>query len=208
MIINNFSKIKPLLRFDENSNHDNFYRFCLMIRDKDGKNAFLNKQRKEYIVKDWYIESLESLENHEQEMKYLTNLVKGRLYFSCDMKSLKKCLIELHSRSSDKLIQHLENPMFGTSRMLTKILPSICQVAGTTAKNGKMVMFDVDTKDLKTLRDLKESLGKFYLETLDSKNGYHVLAERKFDTNKFKVPENVTLCLNSLALAYMNIEDI
>lgn len=44
-------------------------------------------------------------------------------------------------------------------------------------------MFDVDTKDVNVLNVVKKLCGEFYLETFETKNGYHVVADKKFDAN-------------------------
>lgn len=44
-------------------------------------------------------------------------------------------------------------------------------------------MFDVDTKNEDVLKAVKELCGEYYLETFETKNGYHVVANKKFDAN-------------------------
>lgn len=206
-IVDNLEKIKDILKFDKNDKPDNFYKFTLMIRDKDNQNhPFLNKYRKEYIVKDWLIESKEMYERHIEEFRFLTDLIKGRLYFTAEMKSLEKSLDLLSHEVLNRTKEHYKNPMQGTARMLPKLLSSITSRVESSARNGRMVLFDVDTKDINVVNELKEKLGPAYIECLDSKNGYHVLADRTFDTNKFQTPENVTLVVNGLVLAYANLE--
>ena len=207
LVVDNLEKIKGILKFDKNDRPDNFYKFTLMIRDKDCQNhPFLNKYRKEYIVKDWLIESQEMYERHIDEFRFLTNLIKGRLYFTSEMKSLEKSLDLLSHEVLNRAKEHYKNPMQGSARMLPKLLSSITSRVESSARNGRMVLFDVDTKDIEVVEELKEKLGKAYIECLDSKNGYHVLAERTFDTRKFELPRDTTLVVNGLVLAYANLE--
>lgn len=207
MIIDNFDKIRSVMRFDKNDRHDNFYKFTLLIRDKDGENPFLNRQRKEYIVKEWFIESVEQFDRHIEEFKYITDLIHGRLYMTCEMKSVEKCLKTLVEDTLNRLYEHIKNPMQGTARMLPKLIASVSQKTASSARHGKLVMFDVDTKDWEVVEELKSELGSFYLDALPTKNGYHVLAERKFDTKKFELPRDTTLCTGSFCLAYLNLKD-
>lgn len=169
LVVDNLEKIKGILKFDKNDRPDNFYKFTLMIRDKDCQNhPFLNKYRKEYIVKDWLIESQEMYERHIDEFRFLTNLIKGRLYFTSEMKSLEKSLDLLSHEVLNRAREHYKNPMQGSARMLPKLLSSITSRVESSARNGRMVLFDVDTKDIEVVEELKEKLGKAYIECLDS----------------------------------------
>ena len=68
-------------------------------------------------------------------------------------------------------------------------------------------MFDVDTKDENVLKYVQEQVcGEHYLETFETKNGYHVLANKKFNANvgmDENVAKYVEVKSNALVLVAM-----
>lgn len=119
-------------------------------------------------------------------MKTVVEMFKCRLYMTLDRKSTMKTLIAARDVINRQLDSYLgvKEPQVSV-KMFNKLVPSVTQLAESSDRKCKRWMFDVDTKDVNVLNVVKKLCGEFYLETFETKNGYHVVADKKFDATGY-----------------------
>ena len=204
LAIDNTDKLKKIMKFKPGC----YYKFVALIRQKDWKNLetnqvdtedFINwtncrskplltcKDKKEIFVKDWYIDSQEMLDKTLPDMLTVTEMFCCRLYMCTDRKSTAKTLIQIRDNTNKYLDQLLENPKnVCSARSIRRIAASASNVSESSDKDDRRWMFDVDTKDESVVRFIKKHICKeFYIDTLKTKNGYHILAKKQFRTDLF-----------------------
>lgn len=185
MLVDNTSKLKKVMVFNPQKS---YYKFVALIRakdyrDGDEKPVLTNTEKQEVFVRQWLVDSEEALDKCLPDMLAVTEMFKCRLYMTTDRKSTVKTM--MYARN--KLIECLDHFVMSENasvsvRMLNKLIPSASQVS-ESSDGEKRWMFDVDTKDENVLNVIKKLCGEDYLETFETKNGYHVVADKKFDAN-------------------------
>ena len=185
MLIDNFDKLDKLLEFKPNT----YYKFVALIRTKDLKEnpslLKLHKDKREIFLKQWFVDSQETLDNYKNDMLVYLELFKCRLYVTSERKSIIKTLQVLRDKVDKQLDQFLysNNPPVSV-RALNKMIASASSLEDSTDSNSKMWFFDVDVKDDMLLSEVEKYCGEHHLVTLNTKHGYHVIARRKFDAYK------------------------
>ncbi len=180
MLIDNTHKLKDFLVFEPNT----FYKFVVLLREKDGKTILTTYDKKEIIVKQWLVDSQEKLDEMLPDMLSITRMFNGRLYVTADRKDVAKTLFQMASRTNE----YIKQMFFGNRteisvKQLNKILSSATSMAETSS-NKKLWLFDVDTKSIAVKEYLETLCGEYYLTTLETKNGYHVLAKKEFNARE------------------------
>ena len=185
MIVDNTSKLKDILVFKPNT----YYKFVVLLREKDGKTLLKSYNKKELIVRQWLVDSQEKLDEMLPDMITFAKLFGGRLYVTTDRKSVYKTLFYMQD-----MINAYIKQMFCGSRteisvkQLNKLLASASSSSECT-DGDRYFLFDVDTKDKYVVDNIIKLLKNHYVSTYDTPNGYHILAKRDFDINKL-IKEN------------------
>jgi hypothetical protein len=185
LIVDNFDKVKNVVQWKP---EQTYYKFVALIRAKDYKDGefpvFLDKEKQECFVRQWLVDNEEYFERVKEDMKTVVEMFKCRLYMTLDRKSTMKTLIAARDVINRQLDSYLgvKEPQVSV-KMFNKLVPSVTQLAESSDRDGRRWMFDVDTKDVNVLNVVKKLCGEFYLETFETKNGYHVVADKKFDAN-------------------------
>lgn len=184
--VNNVDQLKKVMEFNPQKS---YYKFVALIRakdyrDGDEKPVLMNTEKQEVFVRQWLVDSEESLEKCLPDMLAVTELFKCRLYMTTDRKSTVKTMMYVRNKMQECVDHFAFNNNASVSvRMLNKVVPSGSQSSETSDRECKKWMFDVDTKDKNVLEVVKQLCGEHYLATFETKNGYHVLANKKFDAN-------------------------
>ena len=193
MLVDNTSKLKKVMVFNPQKS---YYKFVALIRAKDyrdgtEKPVLTNTEKQEVFVRQWLVDSEETLERCLPDMLAITEMFKCRLYMTTDRKSTVKTMMYARNKLTECLDHFVMSQNATISvRMLNKLIPSASQVS-ESSDGEKRWMFDVDTKDENVLKYVQEKVcGEHYLETFETKNGYHVLANKKFNAN-VDMDENV-----------------
>lgn len=188
-MINNFNELQKICKFE----HGTYYKFVALIRKKDydeNNKPILNvNERGEIFVRQWFIDSEESLNKYKDDMINLCNALKCRLYMGLDKKSVKKTIINMQKQINEMVCQYVYNPDFQPSiRKLSKFSASASQLAECSASD-KYWMLDIDYD--KCIYDnpvqisfLQQVFEKHYVTTLKTLNGYHMILKRNFDIHK------------------------
>lgn len=187
LIVDNFDKVKNVVQWKP---EQTYYKFVALIRAKDYKDGefpvLLDKEKQECFVRQWLVDNEEYFERVKEDMKTVVEMFKCRLYMTLDRKSTMKTLIAARDVINRQLDSYLgvKEPQVSV-KMFNKLVPSVTQLAESSDRDGRRWMFDVDTKDVNVLNVVKKLCGEFYLETFETKNGYHVVADKKFDATGY-----------------------
>lgn len=185
LLVDNFDKVKNVVQWKP---EQTYYKFVALIRAKDYKDGerpvLLDKEKQECFVHQWLVDNEEYFERVKEDMKTVVEMFKCRLYMTLDRKSTMKTLLAARDVINRQLDSYLgvKEPQVSV-KMFNKLVPSVTQLAESSDKEGRRWMFDVDTKNEDVLKAVKELCGEYYLETFETKNGYHVVANKKFDAN-------------------------
>lgn len=185
LLVDNFDKVKNVVQWKP---EQTYYKFVALIRAKDYKDGerpvLLNKEKQECFVRQWLVDSEEYFDRVKEDMKTVVEMFRCRLYMTLDRKSTMKTLIAARDVVNRQLDSYLgvKEPQVSV-KMFNKLVPSVTQLAESSDKEGRRWMFDVDTKDVNVLNVVKKLCGTDYLESFETKNGYHVVADKKFDAN-------------------------
>lgn len=185
LLVDNFDKVKNVVQWKP---EQTYYKFVALIRAKDYKDGerpvLLDKEKQECFVRQWLVDSEEYFDRVKEDMKTVVEMFRCRLYMTLDRKSTMKTLIAARDVVNRQLDFYLgvKEPQVSV-KMLNKLVPSVTQLAESSDKEGRRWMFDVDTKDVNVLNVVKKLCGTDYLESFETKNGYHVVADKKFDAN-------------------------
>ena len=213
MKVDNTSKLKDILVFKPNS----YYKFVVLLREKDGKQILQSYNRKELIVRQWLVDSQESLDEMLPDMITFAKMFKGRLYVTVDRKSVYKTLFYMQ----DMINAFIKQMFYGkrteiSVKQLNKLLASASS-SSECSDGDKRWLYDVDTKDEEVLEsvefnyagngyDTDPDNGYNYLATFETPNGYHVIAKRDYDAHEDFGGMPVEVKDNALALVYYNDE--
>lgn len=185
LLVDNFDKVKNVVQWKP---EQTYYKFVALIRAKDYKDGerpvLLDKEKQECFVHQWLVDSEEYFDRVKEDMKTVVEMFRCRLYMTLDRKSTMKTLIAARDVVNRQLDSYLgvKEPQVSV-KMFNKLVPSVTQLAESSDRDGRRWMFDVDTKDVNVLNVVKKLCGTDYLESFETKNGYHVVADKKFDAN-------------------------
>ena len=201
MIIDNTKKLKDILIFKPNT----YYKFVVLLREKDGKQLLQSYNRKELIVKQWLVDSQEKLDEMLPDMLTYARLFKGRLYVTVDRKSVHKTLFYMQDMINAYIRQMFNGNRTEISvKQLNKLLASASSSSECT-DGDKYWLYDVDTKD-PNIVDYVWKHCNYPAPCFETKNGYHIIAKRTYDAHKEPLPKEVEVKDNALALVYYNDE--
>ena len=182
LLIDNTYKLKNVMDFEQGY----YYKFVALVRAKDYKDGseqlLTSMEKQEILVKDWMIDSQEMLNKTLPDMLKYIEMFKCRLYMCTDRKSIVKTLVQMRNTVDKYLDPFLGNPNASCSvRALRKICASASNLSESSDRESRYWMFDVDTKNQNVLKFVQENVcGEHYVETFETKAGYHVLARKKF----------------------------
>lgn len=185
LLVDNFDKVKNVVQWKP---EQTYYKFVALIRAKDYKDGerpvLFDKEKQECFVRQWLVDSEEYFDRVKEDMKTVVEMFRCRLYMTLDRKSTMKTLIAARDVVNRQLDSYLgvKEPQVSV-KMFNKLVPSVTQLAESSDRDGRRWMFDVDTKDVNVLNVVKKLCGIDYLESFETKNGYHVVADKKFDAN-------------------------
>lgn len=201
MLVDNTQEVKRLFQFESSFY---YYKFTVLVRRKDyaeGECPLSCKEgARELVVHQWLVSSMEEYEKVLPDMLAFAKAFKARLYVSTDRKDLRKSLVYVRNAVSFNLDQMLFGQDSVSCKSLFRVTSSASSVAETSSKESKCWLFDVDTKDQKVLKQVQELCKEYYLCTLETKSGYHVLAKKKFAAKQLQLPDDVELKENALTL--------
>jgi len=172
-MIDNFNLIKPFITFE---NEHEFYSIVILERKKD-KKEIGNMRQSVRMIKSYCIESIESLERKEDEIKKLCDMFGARAYINLSVKNHEKVAYEILL----KLGVSLKSKQFNQKNIFES-------ASGNSHSDRPVWVVDIDGKgDLNTIKDFinkTQPVGDKILLTLPTKNGFHLITKR-FDAKVF-----------------------
>lgn len=181
LLVDNTNKLEQLIEFKEGT----YYKFVALIRHKDyssdNEQVLKCMEKQEILVKDWFIDSQEMLDKTLPDMLTVAELFKCRLYMCTDRKSIVKTLLQMRTNVDTYLDPFIGNSNASCSvRAIRKIGSSASNKDESSDKDGRRWMFDVDTKDVGVLNNITNYCGDNLLAILETKQGFHIVAKKKF----------------------------
>jgi len=212
MEINNFYQLENLLEFKEGS----YYKFIALIRAKDNSGVIDTKERGEIFIRQWFVDSNQSLLKYREDMLNLCDATGARLYVTTDRKSVKKTIFKMQEQLQDIIKQYAfgaENPV--SIRKLSKFSSSASSLAECSDGN-KYWLIDIDKNgDTEITENQVEQIVKDFEHIFSDKkvikfktpNGYHVLIKRDFDyrtefAKRWQLCKNGTMSDDPIKMTY------
>ena len=179
MEIDVLDKVKHLLAFES---EDDFYYLQILQRKKENPHLGSNSR----VIKNYYINSVEYLEKHYDEIKSLCRMFNARASLRLNKRSYEKCAF--------KAIQNVANSIANREYEFIKKSYDRAVGNGHNDKNKKWIIDIDDSKAppemwLPQLRDYIKGCrpeGYKVILTLPTKSGYHVITS-PFDLSIFSV---------------------
>lgn len=179
-MINNFHIIKDLLKFDSD---DDFYHLQILKRKKENPELGSNS----YVVKTYYVTSVEYLENKMDEIINLCTFHNARACINLNPRSFEKIAFHAMKKISDIIMNR-------DYKSVRKAYESVCGEFG----NGKYKswIIDIDLKDLLEVERVSKLIepqqpeGDKVISLLETKNGYHLIT-KPFDKSKIELKHDV-----------------
>ncbi len=178
-MIDNFSQIKSLLKFDS---EDDFYHLQIIKRKKDNPDA-QGRNNNARCMKTYYVTSPEYLDIKREEMIALCNIHNARACINLNRRSFEKIAYQ----TLIKITGQIMSKDFKSAR---RAYDSVCG-ANSNEKSSKKWIIDIDTKDESFLFGLERDLyflqpaGHKIITMIPTKSGYHIITS-PFNKSKFK----------------------
>lgn len=165
-MIDNFSIIEPLLKFNS---EDDFYFVQILKRKKEHKELGSNS----YVVKTYFIKSLEDLEFHKPEMICLADFHDARVYINLNKRSFEKMAFHSLKKISDIIMNK-------DYKSVRSAYNSVCGLY--SEKDDKSWIIDIDDVNYNQFEFLSyvqelEPFGDKFIAKIPTKNGYHLIVK-------------------------------
>lgn len=164
-MVDNLEQIKSLLSFES---EDDFYFVQIIKRKKEHPELGSNN----YMVKAYYISSIESLERDYEEMKCLANFHNARVCINLNKRSYEKLAFQNLKKVADQIM----------NKDYKSVRKSYNSVVGQySSGRDKVWIIDIDVKDVALVERIADSIryiqpeGQKVITYLPTKNGYHLL---------------------------------
>ena len=192
MEINNLQLIKPLLNF---ANDDVFYHLQILKRKKEHPSSGSNS----YVVKTYYISSIEYLEFKMSEIIELCKFHQARAYINLIPRSFEKIAFHTLKKVTDCIMNK-------DYKSVRKAYESIC---GKYGHGDKIWVIDVDDRDFNKVLKIGETVNKIesgnsvnVLEYIPTLNGFHILT-KPFDKSVFSKIYDLDIQTNNPTILYL-----
>lgn len=171
MEINNIEVIKPFLKFDDESD---FYYLQILQRKKENPQLGSNSR----VIKNYYINSVDYLESHYEEIKQLCRFFNARASIRLNRRSYEKVAY--------KAMVNIANSM--SNKEFSFIKKSYDRAVGTgnnEPKDTKTWILDWDGPvTIDKIKAVLQILGDNFLDVIPSKSGVHIIVS-PFDAREF-----------------------
>lgn len=169
--------IENIMQFNSSKS---FYYFIAIKRKKDHPNLQMKESQ---VIKTWIVKDLRDFYGYYiPEMLEIIKLHQCRLYMCTDRKSYAKSMLSIRNDINKQLDCAIGTDKTEYSpKILNNLLQSNIMKDESSDKDARKWLFDVDTKDLSVVNVIKKLCGEHFERILETKNGYHVVAKRKFD---------------------------
>ena len=173
------TNIERLMRFNPNKS---FYYFIAIKRKKDHPELQIKDSQ---VIKTWIVKDIRDFYGYYiPEMLEIVKLHQCRLYMCTDRKSYTKSMLSIRNDINKQLDCAIGTDKTEYSpKILNNLLQSNIMKDESSDKNMRKWLFDIDTKDYNIVNIIKKLCGEYFDHILETKNGYHIVAEREFDAH-------------------------
>ena len=178
-VIDNLDNVVDLCEFKPNA----YYKFVALVRKKDGNETIKTRERKEAIIKTWLIDNLDYFKQVREDMLSLVRTTGCRIYMTVDRKDVLKTFIQARQYIDSQIDLALfskEKDLTFSVKALNKMMSSVTSLKESSDRDCKRWLFDIDTKDMEVVDKVKKICGEHLLKVIETKNGYHIVANKKF----------------------------
>ena len=185
------TNIERLMRFNPNKS---FYYFIAIKRKKDHPELQIKDSQ---VIETWIVKDIRDFYGYYiPEMLEIVKLHQCRLYMCTDRKSYTKSMLSIRNDINKQLDCAIGTDKTEYSpKILNNLLQSNIMKDESSDKNMRKWLFDIDTKDYNVVNIIKKLCGEYFDHILETKNGYHIVAEREFDAH------TSLLCLKTHGMA-------
>ena len=171
------TNIERLMRFNPTKS---FYYFIAIKRKKDHPELQMKESQ---VIKTWIVKDLRDFYGYYiPEMLEIVKLHQCRLYICTDRKSYTKSMLSIRNDINKQLDCAIgTNKTEYSPKILNNLLQSNIMKDESSDKNMRKWLFDIDTKDYNVVNIIKKLCSEYFDHVLETKNGYHIVAEREFD---------------------------
>ena len=176
-MINNLKILSLLLNFES---EDDFYHLQILKRKKEHPELGSNS----YVVKTYYVSSLDYLHKKFPEIQHLCEFHNARAYINLNVRSFERTAFHTLKKITDQIM----NRDFKSAR---KAYESVCGEFGTGREKRWIIDIDDDSAgdefwlEMCDYLETIEPFGKKLLAKVFTKNGYHLITT-PFNMEKFK----------------------
>lgn len=196
----NFEGLNNFLDFSNGS----YYKFFIVIRNKDKNETSLPIESKEILIKEWLVSSFEELQKFKPEMVALADAVNGRVYMTINRKSYIKTLLQMQQKLHDYVKEWTNNPEVSSVQTIQKIPRNATSCKETSAKGTKYILIDWDNTEIDKIsvfcQYLSSIIGDLYV--FPTKNGFHIVGKRCVDIRSIKLPDFAHIETNGFLLVH------
>lgn len=176
-IKNNIELIKNIIQFNPMKS---FYYFIAIKRKKDHPELQIKESQ---VIKTWIVKDLRDFYGYYiPEMLEIVKLHQCRLYMCTDRKSYAKSMLSIRNDINKQLDCAIGTDKTEYSpKILNNLLQSNIMKDESSDKDTRKWLFDIDIKDYEVVNIIKKLCGDHFEQVFETKNGYHIVAKRKFD---------------------------
>ena len=196
--VNNFDKIKNLLKFDGKS----IYLVWLVLRNKDGNTSAKGNNRNR-TIKSYYFQDMDHFLEREQEIIDICRIFNCRAYICVNRKPLYNVLFEIEHNVMERIRQSIH----GKVPTIHGILDHAVMKSGTEGR--RIWVVDIDDKDENVLNDYIDKINNArsehdnnVIDILPTAHGFHLITY-PFD---FRDIKGVEIKKEGLTLLYACLE--
>ena len=169
--------IENIMQFNSSKS---FYYFIAIKLKKDHPELQIKESQ---VIKTWIVKDIRDFYGYYiPEMLEIVKLHQCRLYMCTDRKSYAKSMLSIRNDINKQLDCAIGTDKTEYSpKILNNLLQSNIMKDESSDKDTRKWLFNIDTKDWNVVNVIKKLCGEHFEHILETKNGYHVVAKRKFD---------------------------
>ena len=190
-MIHNLNQIKTLLKFDS---EDDFYHLQIIKRKKEHPELGSNS----YIVKTYYVKSLEHLDNIFTEIMNICNFHNARACINLNKRSFEKIAFHTLKKVTDCILNK-------DYKSVRKAYESVCGSYSNESEHKWIIDIDdkdYDSSEMEILMYYILPEGNKVITRIETKNGYHLIT-KPFNLQDFNQHYSMDIHKNNPTILYI-----
>lgn len=190
-MINNINQIKALLKFDS---EDDFYHLQILKRKKEHPELGSNS----YVVKTYYVKSLEYLDKIFPEVVNICNFHNARACINLNRRSFEKIAFHTLKKVTDCILNK-------DYKSVRKAYESVCGSYSNESEHKWIIDIDdkdYDSSEMEILMYYTLPEGNKVITRIETKNGYHLIT-KPFNLQDFNQHYSMDIHKNNPTILYI-----